>query len=254
MGCLQGQMLYHLRSSVELTFTFCILHLLSFFQCSDCTAFKLASITSLYVAAKVHNQKPLSMTSLSNLSGGEFLVEDIKDMETVLLKALDWQMCPPTASSFCGHFYALLPTKINETISQTLLLQRSLFFCELAVMDYSLMVSINQSELAFAGILNSLAGVSSSLMSIKTKDNFIKGIERCSGMDHKSGRIQKAQEKLFEIYHKSAQYKVIDSKNKHQNHRQNKRDGLKQHKSYRQEIYTKGSRSTLSQNLWRSNE
>lgn len=32
----------------------------------DCTAYKLASITSLYLAVKVHNRKPFSMTSLAD--------------------------------------------------------------------------------------------------------------------------------------------------------------------------------------------
>mmetsp|Transcript_5695 Transcript_5695/g.7004 ORF Transcript_5695/g.7004 Transcript_5695/m.7004 type:complete len:334 (+) Transcript_5695:68-1069(+) len=181
------------------------------FRC-DCTAYKLASITALYLAVKVHNRKPFSMTSLADLSRGEFLVEDIAEMENVLLKALDWNMCPPTASCFCGYFHALLPSNTKASVRQTIL-QRACFFSDLSVMDYSFVVSTNQSEIAFASILNSLAGLSSTLFGGDGKDDFIKDIEQCSGLDRKSERMKAAQDKLWSLYRRSSQYKVHDVKN-----------------------------------------
>jgi len=180
---------------------------------SDCTSYKLALITSLYLAVKVHNQKPFSMTSLADLSGGEFLVEDITEMEMILLKALGWNMCPPTAFCFCGHFHALLPPNTKTSVRQTIL-QRSCFFSELSVMEYSFTLSSNPSEIAFAAILNSLTGLTPSFfVGLDGKDDFIKDIEQCSGLSRTSERIRQAQDKLWGLYRRSSQYKVHDVKN-----------------------------------------
>lgn len=179
---------------------------------SDCATFKLASITSLYLAVKVHNQKPFSARSLASLSRGEFLVEDITDMENLLLKALDWQLCPPTATSFSGYFCALLQPHIKSSVKRTIL-QRSCFFSELGVMDSTLMTmsGLNQSEIAFAAILNSMSGVSSTLCSNDDKNDFVEVIEQCSGMDSQSISIKMAQEALWVLYHRSTQYSMYDS-------------------------------------------
>ena len=152
------------------------------------------------------------MSSLADLSKGEFLVEDIAEMEMVLLKALDWNMSPPTAACFCGYFHALLPPNMKPSVRQTVL-QRSCFFCELSVMDYSFMVSVSQSEVAFGSILNSLAGLSTSSFSVEGKQDFIKDIEERSGMDHSSERIRMVQEELWILYRCSNQYMVHDSSN-----------------------------------------
>lgn len=183
----------------------------SFFRHSDCTAFKLASITSLYLAVKVHNQKPFSAKSLASLTRGEFSVEDITQMETMLLKALDWQLCPPIAASFCGYFNVLLQPHIKSSVRRTIL-QRSCFFSELGVMDFSLTMSgVNQSEIALAAILNSMSGVSSDLFSNVDKNEFVKAIEQCSGMDSQSLSIKMARKALWVLYHRSTQYSIYDS-------------------------------------------
>jgi hypothetical protein len=161
---------------------------------------------------KVHNHKPFSMNSLANLSKGEFLVEDITQMESVLLKALDWNMNPPTAASFCGYFIALLPPHVTSVTRQAIYHQ-SCFFYELSVMDYSFMVTANQSEVAFAGILNSLAGLSLSLLSVQDKKDFIKDIEGYTGMSHVSVKINKFQKILMSLYQSSSENKVINLKN-----------------------------------------
>ncbi len=80
-------------------------------------------------------------------------------------------------------------------------------------MDYSFVVSVNPSEVAFAAILNSLAGISPTLFGQDGKDDFIKDIERSSGLDHKSERIKQTQDKLWALYQRSSQYKVYDVKN-----------------------------------------
>jgi hypothetical protein len=150
------------------------------------------------------------MNSLANLSNGEFLVEDLTEMESVLLKALDWNMNPPTAASFCGYFIALLPPHVTSVTRQAIYHQ-SCFFYELSVMDYSFMVTANQSEVAFAGILNSLAGLSLSLLSVQDKKDFIKDIEGYTGMSHVSIKTNTLRTELMSLYRSSTHFRDDDS-------------------------------------------
>jgi len=129
------------------------------FNCGR-TAYKLAAITSMYLAIKLYNQKSLTMISLSALSRGEFSAVHIAEMECVILHTLSWNLYPPTSANFIYHSRTLLPT-IKDSTKQTIL-QRS--FAELAVMEYSF-VTVNPSDIAFAAILNALDGLDVSFMS-----------------------------------------------------------------------------------------
>ena len=64
--------------------------------------YKLACITSLYIALKVYNRKTVRTLTLSELSQGEITPSDITDMEYTILKALSYHLCPPTAWNFVG--------------------------------------------------------------------------------------------------------------------------------------------------------
>jgi hypothetical protein len=75
----------------------------------DRTVFKLASMTTLFMATKVFNAKQISLSSLSELSRGEFEMSHLAEMERIILQALDWRLNPPTIQSFIGYLLALLP-------------------------------------------------------------------------------------------------------------------------------------------------
>ncbi len=79
-------------------------------------------------------------------------------------------------------------------------------------MDFSLTMSgVNQSEIALAAILNTMSGVSSTLFSSDDKNEFVKTIERCSGVDSQSLSIKMARKALWALYHRSAQCSIYDS-------------------------------------------
>lgn len=74
------------------------------------------------------------------------------------------------------------------------------------------MVSADPSAVAFASILNVLAGMSESLFSRKDRSKFLKEIEECTGLCANSDSIKKCQDKLWNLYRQSSQYKTFDSK------------------------------------------
>ena len=100
------------------------------------------------------------MKALSNLSRGEFSIESIAEMEMTLLETLTWNLNPPTSANFIYHFYKILPP-IKNSAKHTIL-QRSLFFSELAVMESD--PKWKPSHIAFSAMLNALDGLDDSLM------------------------------------------------------------------------------------------
>ena len=58
--------------------------------------FQLASMTSLFIAAKLQEQKPVGMSNLVSLSRGVFKADDLKNMEKLILRKLKWRcVCFP---------------------------------------------------------------------------------------------------------------------------------------------------------------
>ena len=121
----------------------------------DRTAFKLASMTALYVATKVFDGRQLSISTLAELSRGEFEVSHISEMEMIMLRTLDWKLNPPTVQDFIQYFLAFLPSQCSQA---TYIAQRAMFFAELSVYDYDL-ISHDRGVIALAGIFNAIEAV-----------------------------------------------------------------------------------------------
>ncbi|KAL7568749.1 hypothetical protein ACA910_021741 [Epithemia clementina (nom. ined.)] len=125
-------------------------------RCScDRTAFKLASMTALYMATKVFNGRQLSISTLAELSRGEFDVCHISEMELIMLRTLDWKLNPPTVQDFIQFFLTFLPAHCCQT---TFIAQRAMFFAELCVYDYDLVLH-SRALIAQASIMNAIQAV-----------------------------------------------------------------------------------------------
>ena len=74
------------------------------------------------------------------------------------------------------------------------------------------MVSVDPSAVAYASILNVLAGMSEKLFPRKDRRNFLEEIEECTGLCADSDSMKKSQDKLWSLYRHSSQYKTFDSK------------------------------------------
>lgn len=192
------------RELVEISMNY-LDRLLDKFNC-DRTAYKLAAITSMYLAIKLFNQKNLTLRSLSMLSRGEFSVANIEEMEKIMLQALSWNLYPPTSFSFIYQFYSLLPS-ISDHGKQTIL-QLSCFFAELTVMEYSFVTS-NASVIAFSAVLNAIDGLHTSLMSEENKISYIHAIENILGVDSTSKVIMSARKRILSLYAQSTQFELL---------------------------------------------
>ena len=64
----------------------------------------LTSLTSLYIAVKTHaSHVKMSLSTLANLSRGQYSEQDIQATEWKILGALEWKLHPPTTHLFVKY-------------------------------------------------------------------------------------------------------------------------------------------------------
>jgi hypothetical protein len=124
--------------------------------CCDRTVFKLASMTTFYMATKLFHSKQISIQTLSDLSRGEFESNHIAEMESIILQTLNWNVNPPTIHAFLNGFHALLP--YDDSSRMDTVYQRACFFAELSVYDYEF-VTDGRRIIAAACVLNAMEGL-----------------------------------------------------------------------------------------------
>ena len=106
------------------------------------------------------------MSTLMELSRGEFDCNQITEMERTILDALKWRMNPPTTQSFIERLCRLLPT--TDTTAVKNIYQRALFFAELSVFDYAF-VPEERYLVAVACLLNAIEGTEHGALNDSTK-------------------------------------------------------------------------------------
>ena len=128
----------------------------------DRATYKLAATTTLQLAVKLlHPCKLGDLGILSDLSRGEFDMEDVTDMERHILHSLSWNLHPPTAVAFSTLLldYIFANRAVNMTTADMDDLHDiASFFSELALCDY-FFVTMRPSAVALACILNALEGM-----------------------------------------------------------------------------------------------
>jgi Cyclin, N-terminal domain/Cyclin, C-terminal domain len=185
--------------------------------CCDRTTFKLASMTTLYLATKVFNGKQISIGTLAELSRGEFDVAHIAEMERSILETLDFRLSPPTIQAFIGLFIQLIPASDDVSDDDKFttareIYQRAIFFAELCAYDYSLILH-DRSLVAVAAILNAIEGgdgMEDPIMAEDMRVNFLESVNRLDvplhiDEDDLEEQLESTQARLWYVYSCSAQ-------------------------------------------------
>jgi len=171
----------------------------------DRSAFKLAAMTCLYMATKLFNSREISVTSLSQLSRGEFDAAHIIEMEQIILKTLNWRLHPPTVQCFINTLYWLLPS--TSTPVTRAIHQRANFFAELALFDYSF-VTQPRSAIALAALLNAMEGMDETVVSKAEQRRFVETLRDTLKIDHPDDLVDSMRNRLWFIYSQSLQYEA----------------------------------------------
>jgi hypothetical protein len=128
----------------------------------DRSTFKLAATSTLHLAVKLlHPCKLGELGILSDLSRGEFDMNDVACMERHILQALQWKLHPPTSIAFSTLLLDFIFSHQSLNLSTTDvddLYDISSFFTELSLCDYYF-VGVSQSSIALASVVNALEGM-----------------------------------------------------------------------------------------------
>jgi Cyclin, N-terminal domain len=172
-------------------------------RCScDRTAFKLAAMTSLYIATKMLNVKQLSIASLCELSRGEFQAEHIAQMERIILTTLDYRMNPPTVQAFIQQLRALFPSM--DAMVADAIYKRAIFYAELSVYDYAF-VTEHRYQIAVACILNAFLDIEGEYISEQLQDEFLSTLSTSLCVEVDFAALEQTQGRLWYLYGCSAE-------------------------------------------------
>lgn len=171
--------------------------------CCDRKTFKLAAVTSLYMATKIFNVDYLPIKSLVELSCGEFSESHITEMESTILKTLKWRLNPPTVQAFIRYLHALLP--LDDLEESKAIYERALFFAELCVYDYNF-VTQDRYLIAVAALLNAMDGIDEgAFLSKDLQLEFISMIQYDCKFQLESDTLKNIRGCLWYLYGYSAQ-------------------------------------------------
>lgn len=128
----------------------------------DRSTFKLAATTTLHLAVKLlHPYKLGELGILSDLSRGEFDMNDVACMERHVLQSLQWKLHPPTPIAFSTLLLDFIFSHQSLNLSSTDvddLYDISSFFTELSLCDYYF-IGVDPSSIALASVINALEGM-----------------------------------------------------------------------------------------------
>jgi lipoyl(octanoyl) transferase len=170
----------------------------------DRTTFKLAAMTSLFMATKIFNTNKISLRSLVELSKGQYEDHNILEMEMAMLLTLSWQVNPPTLQCFVEHLCAVLPSLFDETRVIICVYKRAMFLAELAVYDFAF-VTRGRATVAMAAILNAIEGLEERVMPESIEEQFVESIATSFGLAYKNEDLESVRRHLWYVYSKSAQ-------------------------------------------------
>ena len=163
-------------------------------KCNGSTAL-LSSLTTLHIAIKVHEVRKIKLTTLANLSRGQFGPKHIEEMEWTVLNSLNWHIHPPTSMSFLSHLLLLLPPQVSDSMKEDIY-ALSRYITELSVCDSSF-VEIYPSAVAFSAILNSLEDRRyRKLIPTAVREQFLRAIGTHVGLRQDDEHVLSARPKL----------------------------------------------------------
>lgn len=154
----------------------------------------LTSLTTLHLAIKVHDTKKIKISTLANLSRGQFGPAHIEEMEMIILNALGWAVHPPTAYSFISHMLLFLPQEAPTTVRKDLY-ELSKYLSELTVCD-SFFVDQNASTVAFASILNVMEDMSYVRLPAGIREKFLRDLSEKVGFNCHHPTVSAARERI----------------------------------------------------------
>mmetsp|Transcript_38490 Transcript_38490/g.43938 ORF Transcript_38490/g.43938 Transcript_38490/m.43938 type:complete len:335 (+) Transcript_38490:442-1446(+) len=157
----------------------------------------LTSLTTLHLAIKIHDKRKIRLSTLADLSRGQFTPDNIREMEWRILNALQWKLHPPTANTFVFYLLLFLPKEINPTLRKEIL-ELSRYFTELAMCD-SVLINTKASTIAFASVLNVLENTPCEPVPAEFRKQFIITLRKTIHLDSQAPEVIRTRERIARI-------------------------------------------------------
>jgi Cyclin, N-terminal domain len=164
----------------------------------DRSGFKLAAMTSMFIATKMMNVKGLHIDTLVTLCRGEFQVHHFLQMERIILSTLQFRLNPPITQAFVLQLCHFIPTMDEAAASE--IFSRAIFYGELSVYDYKF-VPLSNCQVAIACILNAMLDCEDDVaMSEILQATFITTLYARAGIKANFKILKDIQDRLWYLY------------------------------------------------------
>lgn len=160
----------------------------------DRILYKLACMTCLYTAVKVHCTEAIDPQVISGLSRGDFEAKQVEHTELVVLESLCWKLNPPTAVSFIYNLVRLIHYSLMSDESKATVVDLAKYQAELAVNDYDF-VTIEPSTIALATLANAMDGIG---MSIEPHSSILTSLAQAAEVDIETDLFNQVRIRLYE--------------------------------------------------------
>lgn len=174
------------------------------------TKFQLLALVCLSIATKSLEVAHLDVDTLVTASQGCYCADDIRQMEIVVLNALQWRLCAPTTLPIAHRVIALLAKVVPRLANRadkhnnltSCLVEFTRLQLELAVTDYTSSVLRKPSTVAIASILNSM-----DLLDFDNRERraFSRAMTDLIGLDIQSVDVVEARAELNEVFDKQSE-------------------------------------------------
>lgn len=145
----------------------------------DSRTYQLAAMTSLYISIKLDHYgkrlKRFKLHSFVELSRGQFVGEDIVNMENAILQTLTWRVHPPTPMTFVSYFLkVLMPHSHKPKFDLVLHVVREIarYLTELSVCLGSECSGKTSSQIALASLTSAMDLLTEEALPMEIRDIF----------------------------------------------------------------------------------
>ena len=176
--------------------------------------YQLLAVTSLYMALKVHGETECSQTqrrklkidAFYELSRKQFDVPMIEETERCILRALNWDVNPPTTLKYISTLLSLCPrweSSIHHVPHESVIggiFDVARYLSELSVCQSDFSFTCNTSTIAFTSILFAMDALQSTMpLPYAVRVNFLNSVALATGLISGSADILRVYEMLKSI-------------------------------------------------------
>lgn len=160
---------------------------------------QLAAMTSLFLAIKLYESTTLKMSSLIEMSHGQFNEKHISWMENSILWSLSWHVHPPTPLCFVRNFMSLLEESGCSSAAALEIKELARFLTELSVSDYYF-TTRKPSSIGLGALLTAFVNIGDAMLPLYIRHNFLKHVQSIAGIDPTSEEIQECKGRLSKVF------------------------------------------------------